>query len=87
MMHTYVKNREENTYIYTVGFYSHDGFHTLEDFGNEEEARELVHFLNGGNKDVHVKYESELLKEIDILRDMADGWKEVAREWKGLIKK
>jgi len=39
--------------LYTVGFYNPDGkFITESDHGTKEEARQRVHYLNGGNKEL-----------------------------------
>jgi serine phosphatase RsbU (regulator of sigma subunit) len=54
MMFTYKKARYES--LYTVGYYEPpandvEAFHewrAIEDFGDEEDARRLVNYLNGG---------------------------------------
>lgn len=38
--------------VYTVGFYAPNGeWHTDSDHGSRDEAREKVHYLNGGKED------------------------------------
>ena len=50
-MHTYRKARDGICWLYTVGFESASGnFETMDDFSDEQEARDLVHYLNGGDK-------------------------------------
>jgi hypothetical protein len=54
-MHVYRKIREGANWLYTVGYWipgaAKDGgaWEALEDTGKEEEARQLVNYLNGGN--------------------------------------
>ena len=46
-MWIYLKSEPQ---LYTVGFYAPNGeWHTDSDHGTKEEARERVHYLNGGN--------------------------------------
>ena len=51
-MHTYRKTREDHGYLYTVGFSQPsetvNDWTSIEDFNNEQDARKLVNFLNGG---------------------------------------
>ena len=51
-MHTYRKTREGHSYLYTVGFSQPsetvNDWTSIEDFNNEQDARRLVNFLNGG---------------------------------------
>lgn len=46
----YIRNREPGfPSFYTVGFYDPNGnFHSDSDFDSRDEARERVHYLNGG---------------------------------------
>jgi hypothetical protein len=54
-MHVYRKIREGASWLYTVGYWipgaAKDGgsWEPLEDTSNEDEARQLVNYLNGGN--------------------------------------
>jgi hypothetical protein len=53
-MHVYRKTREGEEWLYTVGYWVHinDGdsvWTPLEDTSKEEEARQLVNYLNGGD--------------------------------------
>jgi hypothetical protein len=55
-MHTYVKTKSEEG-LYTVGYWEpttwDEGYsfswRALEDFGDEEDARRMVNYLNGGS--------------------------------------
>lgn len=47
-MHTYRKTLEDRHYLYTVGFETTKDWRPIEDFSNENDARSLVNFLNGG---------------------------------------
>jgi hypothetical protein len=53
-MYVYRKVREGDVWLYTVGYYTPDHeavpcWIPLEDASNEQEARALVNYLNGGN--------------------------------------
>lgn len=48
-MHTYRKTKDGDDYIYTVGFDASSGWVALDDFGDEDDARRLVNYLNGGD--------------------------------------
>jgi hypothetical protein len=55
-MWVYRRSRDGNNYLFTVGYWvpasgSDDGgtvWESVQDFNNENEARALVHYLNGG---------------------------------------
>ena len=58
MIHCYQRTREEGNWLYTVGYWApkprSDDMQEwywvpLEDTSNEEEARALVNYLNGGD--------------------------------------
>lgn len=60
-MWVYMKSIEDHNYIYTVGYYyphhyAAEGttvpkWHAIKDFKDEWGARQLVHYLNGGQMD------------------------------------